>query len=210
VRVLLPERPSLPSAPAESQPPQRVMGRGSGTRQAETEIGRQEPPGGGAGGHSAAPGRTTQARGGDPQAERPLRGPGVPKARGREVEPAPARARRDRRAHHRATSPLRAASSRSLTDCQAATGSPDAGPARRHSTPLLPFLNSSTFSCDVARRASALAGEAVRYSPDSLGDALKRLDGLRHRLNRFLELLHAVEPLEQPGKRNPKNPQGLG
>ena len=54
---------------------------------------------------------------------------------------------------------------------------------------------------------SASAGQAVRHSPDSLGNALKRLDGLCDRLHRFLELLHAIEPLEQTGERSPKDPQ---
>ena len=46
---------------------------------------------------------------------------------------------------------------------------------------------------------SASAGQAVRHSPDSLGNALKRLDGLCDRLHRFLELLHAIEPLSRRG-----------
>jgi hypothetical protein len=60
-------------------------------------------------------GPAAAARGRDPQAERPLRGPGVPEARDRKVEPAEPRTGRDRGAHHGAPSPLRAASPRNLT-----------------------------------------------------------------------------------------------
>jgi hypothetical protein len=107
------------SGPAESRPVRRVLGRRRGTGEAQTEIGEQKRYGGGAGGHWGAQGSAAEARGRDPQAERPLRGPGVPEARGREVEPAQPRAGRDRGAHHRAPSPLRAASSRSVTTARA-------------------------------------------------------------------------------------------
>jgi hypothetical protein len=52
-------------------------------------MGKQKAPSGGAGGHRESQGRTAEARGRDPQAERPVRGPGVPESRGQEVEPAP-------------------------------------------------------------------------------------------------------------------------
>src|SRR5215218_5814874 len=64
----------------------RVLGRRSGTRGAETEMGKQKGRGRGVAGHRAAQGPTPEARGRDPQAERPLRRPGVPEARGREVD----------------------------------------------------------------------------------------------------------------------------
>ena len=99
--------------PAGARPARRVLGRTGGTR--EAEMGKQEPQCGGAGGHRGAQGPAAEARGRHPQAERPLRGPDVPEARDREVGPAQPRAGRDRGAHHGAPSPLRAASSRSLT-----------------------------------------------------------------------------------------------
>jgi hypothetical protein len=98
---------------AESRPARRVLGRTGGTR--EAEMGKQKPQCRGAGGHRRAQGPATEARGRHPQAERPLRGPDVPEARDREVEPPQPRAGRDRGGHHGAPSPLRPASSRSLT-----------------------------------------------------------------------------------------------
>jgi hypothetical protein len=77
-------------------------------------MGKQKLQCRGAGGHRGAQGPAAEARGRDPQAERSLRGPAVPEARGREVEPAQPRAGRDTGTHHGAPSPLRGAS-RSLT-----------------------------------------------------------------------------------------------
>jgi hypothetical protein len=115
--------------PAESRPARRVLGRTGGTREAET--GRQEPQCGGAGGHRGAQGPAAEARGRHPQAERPLRGPDVPEARDREVEPPQPRAGRDRGAHHGAPSPLRPASSRSLTTARGKGASASARDALR-------------------------------------------------------------------------------
>jgi hypothetical protein len=86
--------------------------RDRGTR--EAEMGKQKGQGGGAGDDRRAQGPAAEARRRDPQAQRPLRVPAVPKAGSREVEPAQPRAGRDSGAHHRAPRPLRGAS-RSLT-----------------------------------------------------------------------------------------------